>query len=226
MPSTPPAAPATDDLVDPAVVVAALREQLPAGAVLTSDAGNFFGWVARYGRFTRPGTFLGPTSGAMGYAVPAAVAASLVHGGAVPVVALAGDGGFLMTSNELAVAAQLGLPRRLRRLRQRPVRHDPSPPGAGVSRPRRGHRNLESRLRPLRAGVRRTRHPGRAQRRRARSDRDGPGPRRHRYRRRRRRAGNHRRRPAVERGWQRRRLNGPPLDVFQMRGTRAGVARG
>jgi acetolactate synthase-1/2/3 large subunit len=45
----------------------------------------------------------------MGYAVPAAVAAALVRDGAVPVVALAGDGGFLMTANELAVAAQLGL---------------------------------------------------------------------------------------------------------------------
>jgi acetolactate synthase I/II/III large subunit len=46
----------------------------------------------------------------MGYAVPAAVAAAIVNGPNVPAVALAGDGGFMMTSNELAVAAQLGLP--------------------------------------------------------------------------------------------------------------------
>lgn len=107
--STPPAQPATERLVDPAVVVAELGRQLPPEAIVTSDAGNFFGWVARYYPFRRPGTFLGPTSGAMGYAVPAAVAAALVKQNAVPVVATAGDGGFLMTSNELATAAQLGL---------------------------------------------------------------------------------------------------------------------
>jgi acetolactate synthase-1/2/3 large subunit len=106
---TPPATPATNDLVDPAVVIAELQRQLPPEAILTSDAGNFFGWVARYYRFTRPLTFLGPTSGAMGYAVPAAVAAAIVKRNSVPVVATAGDGGFMMTSNELAVAAQLGL---------------------------------------------------------------------------------------------------------------------
>lgn len=107
--STPSTTPATDNLVDPAMVIAELQRQLPANAVLTSDAGNFFGWVARHYRFNQPRTFLGPTSGAMGYAVPAAVAAAIVHNGQAPVVALAGDGGFMMTSNELAVAAQLGL---------------------------------------------------------------------------------------------------------------------
>jgi acetolactate synthase-1/2/3 large subunit len=106
--STPPATPATENLVDPAVVIAELQRQLPPDAILTSDAGNFFGWVARYYQFRQPRTFLGPTSGAMGYAVPAAVAAAIVRENRVPVVALAGDGGFMMTSNELAVAAQLG----------------------------------------------------------------------------------------------------------------------
>jgi acetolactate synthase I/II/III large subunit len=90
-------------------VVTELRRQLPAEAILTTDAGNFYGWVARYFRFLRPRTLLAPTSGAMGYAVPAAVAAALVTRGKTPVVALAGDGGFLMTGSELAVAAQLGL---------------------------------------------------------------------------------------------------------------------
>jgi acetolactate synthase-1/2/3 large subunit len=98
------------DGVDPAVVVREMARWLPVDAVVTADAGNFFGWVQRFGAFRRPGTFLGPTSGAMGYAVPAAVAASIVHEGRVPVVATAGDGGFLMTANELAVAAQRGLP--------------------------------------------------------------------------------------------------------------------
>ena len=107
--STPPAAPTVADLVDPALVVAELQRQLPAEAILTSDAGNFWSWFARFYRFRRPGTFLGPTAGAMGYAVPAAVAAALVRGDDVPVVALAGDGGFMMTGSELAVAAQYGL---------------------------------------------------------------------------------------------------------------------
>ncbi|HKG24632.1 MAG TPA: thiamine pyrophosphate-binding protein, partial [Thermomicrobiales bacterium] len=94
--TTPPAESAVREAVDPAVVIAELQRQLPPEAILTSDAGNFFGWVARYYRFRRPGTFLGPTSGAMGYAVPAAVAAALVRENAVPVVALAGDGAMQM----------------------------------------------------------------------------------------------------------------------------------
>jgi acetolactate synthase-1/2/3 large subunit len=107
--TTPPSSPAVDEMVDPAVVISELQRQLPDGAILTSDAGNFYGWLSRYFRFQRPGTFLGPTSGAMGYAVPAAVAAALVRENSVPAVAIAGDGGFMMTGNELAVAAQLGL---------------------------------------------------------------------------------------------------------------------
>jgi acetolactate synthase-1/2/3 large subunit len=107
--ATPPDPPAITDLVDPAVVLAELRRQLPPEAIVTADAGNFWGWVARYFRFLRPRTLLAPTSGAMGYAVPAAVAAALVTDSQVPVVALAGDGGFLMTGSELAVAAQHGL---------------------------------------------------------------------------------------------------------------------
>lgn len=107
--STPLPTSSVPDLVDPAFVVAELQRQLPADAILTSDAGNFWGWFARYFRFRRPGTFLGPTSGAMGYAVPAAVAAALVTENRSPVVSLSGDGGFLMTGNELAVAAQHGL---------------------------------------------------------------------------------------------------------------------
>lgn len=107
--TTPPASSTVRDLVDPGLVIAELQRQLPPEAVITNDAGNFYGWLSRYFRFRRPGTYLGPISGAMGYAVPAAVAAALVHDSRVPVVALAGDGGFLMTGSELAVAAQHGL---------------------------------------------------------------------------------------------------------------------
>lgn len=104
-----PAAPSVRDLVDPALVIGELQKRLPDDAVITCDAGNFYGWLSRYFRYRQPGTFLGPTSGAMGYAVPAAVAAALVRKSRVPSVAIAGDGGFLMTANELAVAAQHGL---------------------------------------------------------------------------------------------------------------------
>ena len=72
---------------------------------MTTDAGNFGGWVARGFRFRRPGTFLGPTSGAMGYGLPAAIAAALVHRDR-PVVAVAGDGGFAMTMAELETAVR------------------------------------------------------------------------------------------------------------------------
>lgn len=104
-----PASSAVKDLVDPALAIAELQRQLPADAVITCDAGNFYGWLSRYFRYRQPGTFLGPTSGAMGYAVPAAIAAALVRNNRVPSVAIAGDGGFLMTGSELAVAAQHGL---------------------------------------------------------------------------------------------------------------------
>ena len=107
--AAPPDASGVESLVDPARVMGELGRQLPPESILTGDAGNFWGWVARYYQFRKPHTFLAPTSGAMGYAVPAAVAAALVTENRVPVIAIAGDGGFMMTSNELAVAAQRGL---------------------------------------------------------------------------------------------------------------------
>ena len=93
--------------VHPGRVVATLNEILPPQAIVATDAGNFAGWAARGYRFRRPGTFLGPTSGAMGYGLPAAIAASIEHPGR-PVVALAGDGGFAMTMNELETAVREG----------------------------------------------------------------------------------------------------------------------
>jgi acetolactate synthase-1/2/3 large subunit len=91
--------------VNPAQAIATLRRVLPDDAILTTDAGNFGLWVARHFRFRRPGTFLGPTSGAMGYGLPAAIAAALVHRDR-PVVAVAGDGGFAMTMAELETAVR------------------------------------------------------------------------------------------------------------------------
>ena len=85
-----------------------LRERLPEDAVVTSDAGNFSGWPNRFLLYCRPGRQLGPTSGAMGYGVPAAVAAKLVHPGRL-VVGFVGDGGFLMTGQEIATAIAEGV---------------------------------------------------------------------------------------------------------------------
>lgn len=91
--------------VHPGRVVTTLRETLPDDAIVTTDAGNFAGWAARGFRFRRPGTFLGPTSGAMGYGLPAAIAAALVHRDRA-VVALCGDGGLAMTLSELETAVR------------------------------------------------------------------------------------------------------------------------
>jgi acetolactate synthase-1/2/3 large subunit len=91
--------------VHPAHAVATLRRLLPDDAIVTTDAGNFGQWLARFFRFRRPGTFLAPTSGAMGYALPAAIAAALVHRDRA-VVAVAGDGGFAMTMAELETAVR------------------------------------------------------------------------------------------------------------------------
>ena len=93
--------------VHPGRTIATLRRVLPDDAILTTDAGNFASWAGRGFRFRRPGTFLGPTSGAMGYGLPAAIAAALVHRDR-PVVALVGDGGLAMTMAELETATRLG----------------------------------------------------------------------------------------------------------------------
>src|SRR4029077_10611351 len=71
--------------------------------ILTSAPGNFSGCPNRFLQSRRPGRQLGPTSGAMGYGVPAAVAAKLVHPGRI-VVGVFGDGGFMMTGQELPTA--------------------------------------------------------------------------------------------------------------------------
>jgi acetolactate synthase I/II/III large subunit len=95
--------------VHPGRVIASLASQLGPETILTTDAGNFASWAARGYVFRRPGTFLGPTSGAMGYALPAAIAAAIARPGR-QVVALAGDGGFAMTMAELETAVRERLP--------------------------------------------------------------------------------------------------------------------
>ncbi|MBF0335628.1 MAG: thiamine pyrophosphate-binding protein, partial [Alphaproteobacteria bacterium] len=88
-------------------VMAILRERLPEDAVICTGAGNFSGWAQRYWRFRRFPSQLGPTNGAMGYGVPAAVAAALAFPQRLA-VAFTGDGDFLMTGQELATAMRHG----------------------------------------------------------------------------------------------------------------------
>jgi acetolactate synthase I/II/III large subunit len=98
----------SSEAIDPTQVVAAMREVVPEDALLTNDAGNFSIFVHRYWRYNHPATQLAPANGAMGYGVPAAVAAKL----AAPdrtVVACCGDGGFLMTGHESETAVRYGL---------------------------------------------------------------------------------------------------------------------
>lgn len=80
-----------------------MNKHLPADTILTNGAGNYTVWAHRFYRYRGFRTQLAPTSGAMGYGVPAAVAAKLVHPDRT-VVALAGDGCFLMNGQELATA--------------------------------------------------------------------------------------------------------------------------
>jgi acetolactate synthase I/II/III large subunit len=94
--------------VHPGKVVTSLRQLLPDDGIVTTDAGSFGTWAARGFRFRRPGTFLGSTSGAMGYGLPAAIAAGLVHRDRA-VVAMVGDGGLGMTLAEVETAVRSGL---------------------------------------------------------------------------------------------------------------------
>jgi len=90
-------------------VVRWLSENLPEDAIIAGGAGNFSGWVHRYFRYKGFRTQLGSTNGSMGCGLPAAIAAKL----AAPqrtVLAVTGDGDFLMTGQELATAAQYGAP--------------------------------------------------------------------------------------------------------------------
>jgi acetolactate synthase I/II/III large subunit len=86
-----------------------LSARLPHDAILTNGAGNYATWLHRYYPFRRFGTQAAPTSGSMGYGVPAAVAAKRLHPDRM-VVSFAGDGCFLMNGQEFATAVQYDLP--------------------------------------------------------------------------------------------------------------------
>jgi len=100
--------------MDMAVVIKTIQRLAPADTVYTNGAGNYAGWLHRYCRYAglqhHGRTQLAPTSGAMGYGVPAAVAAALLYPQRT-VVNIAGDGDFLMTGQELATATGYGAKR-------------------------------------------------------------------------------------------------------------------
>lgn len=86
-------------------VMAVLNDRLPEDAIITNGAGNFATWVHRFHRFRQAHTQLAPTSGSMGYGLPAGLAAKRMSPERT-VVVVAGDGDFLMTGQEMATAAQ------------------------------------------------------------------------------------------------------------------------
>jgi len=86
-----------------------LRNNLPPESFLTNGAGNFAGWIHRFYRFRKYASHVGPTSGSMGYGLPAAVAMKTLYPERA-VVCIAGDGDFLMTGQDFATAVQYQLP--------------------------------------------------------------------------------------------------------------------
>lgn len=103
--SNPPANPDLTGSVDFATVMAGLGAQLGPDAIIANGAGNYTVWVHRFHQFRQHGTQLAPTSGAMGYGLPAAVAAKLRHPER-PVICIAGDGCFQMYPQELGTAIE------------------------------------------------------------------------------------------------------------------------
>ena len=145
-------------------IVRGLSDRLPHDTIICNGAGNYAVWVHRFWRYRQYRTELAPTSGSMGYGVPAAVAAKLLHPERT-VIAFAGDGCFQMTGLEFMTAVENRLPLivivcnngmygTIRMHQER-----------DLSRPCLRHRSRQSRLRGARARLRRLRRPCRAHRR-------------------------------------------------------------
>ncbi|MBY7142716.1 acetolactate synthase [Virgibacillus sp. NKC19-3] len=97
-----------DDVINKRII-AYMAKKLPEHALLTTDAGNFAGWLHAFYPFQKKHTYVGPTSGAMGYGMPAALGAKLAFPEKT-VVSLSGDGGFMMTGQELETAVRHNIP--------------------------------------------------------------------------------------------------------------------
>lgn len=101
------AVPNYDGTLNLGTVMRELETLLTPDAVVTTDAGNFAGWATRFLNFSDQQRYIGPTNGAMGYSVPAAIGAAITYPGRM-VVSMVGDGGFMMTGQELATAFHHG----------------------------------------------------------------------------------------------------------------------
>ncbi len=86
-----------------------LKKYLVNDSTITTDAGNFFGWLSRYYEFNQENTHVGSTSGAMGYGLPAAIGAKLARPDKLA-VSFSGDGGFMMTVQEIETAVRYQIP--------------------------------------------------------------------------------------------------------------------
>jgi acetolactate synthase-1/2/3 large subunit len=100
-------APSYDGPLNLAVALQELEKVLPPDTIFTSDAGNFATWPTRFMHLRDGQEFLGPTNGAMGYGVPSAIGAAITHPGRT-VLCFVGDGGALMTGQEIATAFHHG----------------------------------------------------------------------------------------------------------------------
>ncbi|VEF46269.1 acetolactate synthase large subunit, biosynthetic type [Bacillus freudenreichii] len=107
--STPPERTEDAEYAEMNSVIADFLAETQEDTIVTSDAGNFFGWVSKYYRFSNGNRYIGPTSGAMGYGMPGAIGAKV----ACPdkkVVSFSGDGGFMMTMQEMETAVRYNIP--------------------------------------------------------------------------------------------------------------------
>jgi acetolactate synthase-1/2/3 large subunit len=102
------AVPNYEGVLNLGTVMQEFESMLGPDAIVTTDAGNFAGWATRFINFRDAQRYIGPTNGAMGYSVPAAVGAKITFPDRM-VVSLVGDGGFLMTGQEIATAFHHGV---------------------------------------------------------------------------------------------------------------------
>ncbi|HLR53828.1 MAG TPA: thiamine pyrophosphate-dependent enzyme [Pseudogracilibacillus sp.] len=99
----------TKNYVDMEGMMYDLMEKLPNDTIVTNDAGNFFSWLSRYYKFNAADVYIGPTAGAMGYGLPAAIGAKIANPDRM-VVSFSGDGGFMMTMQEFQTAVRYQVP--------------------------------------------------------------------------------------------------------------------
>ena len=141
-------------------VMAELAKAVPDDAIMANGAGNYAGWVHRFWKFRHYGTQLAPTSGSMGYGLPAAVGAKRAFPERM-VISVAGDGCFMMHGQEFATAVQYDLPIIVLIVDNGMYGTIRIAPGARLSRPRLGDHAEEPRFRGLCPRLRRLRRKGR-----------------------------------------------------------------